>query len=124
MSRTEDLFIRQGHFAFHFRPVLLRMINSGRRPVAPFPRALFSTEMPETRPVEKSQAKFIPTRCCARGMRTSLYECQRILARSSKSLRSLAENPRPRSIASSTPIVVSAGSATDSYEFVWHPSAE
>lgn len=76
-SHGEDLFIRhEGHFEFHFRLVLLRMINSGRRPPLRRFRAPYSNEMPETRPVEKSLAKFI--RCAhVERMHISLYECQR-----------------------------------------------
>lgn len=77
VSRRGSIY-SEGHFEFHFRPVLLRMINSGRRPVAPFPRALFQRDARNEAGREKpGEIYSLRAHVHVERMHISLYECQR-----------------------------------------------
>lgn len=121
--RGQDLFIRhKGHFAFHyFRPVLLRMINSGRRvPLRRF-RALFHRDSRNggEKPDKIYSLRAYDEHVHVERLHISLYACQRSRRGPLDSLRSPEKSTTP--IPTSGHPIVSAGRATDSYEFGWHP---
>lgn len=116
--RGQDLFIRhKSHFTFHyFHSVLLRMINSGRRvPLRRF-RALLQRDSRNGggKPDKIYSLRAYDVHVHVERLHVWLYACQR--RRSSESLRSPEKSTTPTS---GHPIV-SAGRATDSYEFGWH----
>lgn len=122
--RGQDLFIRhKGHFTYHyFRSVLLRMINSGRYvPLRRF-RALFhrGSRNGGEKPDKIYSLRAYDEHVHVERLHIQLYALStERSARPSESLRSSEKSTTP--IPTSGRPIVSAGRATDSYEFGWHP---